>query len=125
MIGVWSPSVSSPEDNSARVLLPATMPLVLFTDVSLHLPPTLLAHHIATPVIFTVTPLHHLLHVGVVATATAHKVATVAAHGGLVALPAKGGCTSGSWGSIPMERCCPQPSAQASSQSSPAHTRRQ
>ena len=64
-------------------------PLALFTDVSLHLPPTLLAHHVAAPVILAVTPLHHLLRVGVVPAAAAHQVATVAAHGGLVALPVK------------------------------------
>lgn len=64
-------------------------PPALFTDVSLHLPPTLLAHHIAAPVVLAVTSLHHLLRVGVVATAAAHQVAAVAAHGGLVALPVK------------------------------------
>lgn len=82
-------SSCAPEDTSAGVLPPAVTPLALFTDISLHLPPTLLAHHVAAPVILAVASLHHLLRVGVVAAATAHQVATVAAHGGLVALPVK------------------------------------
>lgn len=58
-----------------------------FADVSLHDPLTLLAGHVAAPVVLAVAALHYLLRVWVVATAAAHQVTAVAAHGSFVALP--------------------------------------
>lgn len=73
----------------------------LLTDVPLHQPPAPLAHHVAAPAVLAVTPLHHLLHVSVVATATAQQVAAIAARRRLVALPAKGGRTGQSEAALP------------------------
>lgn len=57
--------------------------------VSLDSPLALFAGHVAAPVIFAVATLHHFVHVGVVASATAHQVAAVAPIGSLVALSAR------------------------------------
>lgn len=61
--------------------------MLSFADVSLDSPLTLFTGDIAAPVVFAVAPLHHFVHVGVVASAAAHQVTAVAAIGGLVALP--------------------------------------
>lgn len=64
--------------------------MLSFADVSLDSPLTLFTGDIAAPVVFAVAPLHHFVHVGVVASAAAHQVTAVAAIGGLVALPVLG-----------------------------------
>lgn len=86
-VGAQSPAV--PRGTPAGALPRAATPRALFADVSLHQPPAPLAHHVAAPVVLAVTPLHHLLRVGVVAAAAAHQVAALAAQGALVALPAE------------------------------------
>lgn len=58
-----------------------------FADVSLDSPLTLFTGDVAAPVVFAVAPLHHFVHVGVVASAAAHQVTAVTPIGGLVALP--------------------------------------
>lgn len=57
-----------------------------FAHVSLDSPLALFTGYVAAPVIFAVATLHHFVHVGVVASATAHQVAAVTPIGGLVAL---------------------------------------
>lgn len=47
------------------------------------------AGDITAPVVLAVTPLHHFIHVRVVATPAAHEVTAVAAVGGFVALPGR------------------------------------
>ena len=60
-----------------------------FAHISLDSPLTLFTGHVAAPVVLAVASLHHFVHVGVVASATAHQVAAVAPVGGLVALPGR------------------------------------
>lgn len=60
---------------------------VSFAHVSFNSPLAFFTGHVAAPVVFAVAPLHHFVHVRVVASATAHQIAAVAAVGGFVALP--------------------------------------
>lgn len=57
-----------------------------FAHISLDSPLALFTGYVAAPVIFAVATLHHFVHVGVVASATAHQVAAVTPIGSLVAL---------------------------------------
>lgn len=62
---------------------------ISLAHVSLDSPLALFTGHVAAPVVLAVAPLHHFVHVGVVASAAAHQVTAVAPVGGLVALPAR------------------------------------